>query len=131
MPTQVTVHDQTSSGQETGELVLDLLTERITVRELIRSRVYQEVHDYNRKTQGPFKGLVQPTEAEAELNRPRTPRTRTIDWHRQYEVAIEAFEGNRFLVLVNDRQVADLDQELVLTPETHVAFLRLVPLVGG
>ena len=33
--------------------------------------------------------------------------------------------------LVDDRQVDDLDQEIVLTPDTDVRFLKLVPLVGG
>src|SRR5205807_9397876 len=45
--TQLTISDQTTAGETTGACVLDLLTERITVRELIRSRVYQEVQDYN------------------------------------------------------------------------------------
>ncbi len=41
--TQLKVCDETTAGEKTGEFVMDLLTERITVRELIRSRVYQEV----------------------------------------------------------------------------------------
>ena len=47
--TQLKVCDETTAGEKTGEFVMDLLTERITVRELIRSRVYQEVQDYNLK----------------------------------------------------------------------------------
>jgi hypothetical protein len=34
-------------------------------------------------------------------------------------------------VIVGDRQVDDLDEELELTPETEIRFLRLTPLVGG
>jgi hypothetical protein len=43
----ITIQDQTTTGKTTGELTLDVLTERLTVRELIRSRVYQEVQDFN------------------------------------------------------------------------------------
>jgi hypothetical protein len=45
MPTTLTVRDETTSGDTLREFALELLTERITVRELIRSRVYQEVQD--------------------------------------------------------------------------------------
>src|SRR6266478_4189702 len=60
--TQLKVCDETTAGEKTGEFVMDLLTERITVRELIRSRVYQEVQDYNVKTPEYFRGLVGPAE---------------------------------------------------------------------
>jgi len=41
MPTTLVVRDETTGGQTTNELSLEFLTERIDVRELIRSRVYQ------------------------------------------------------------------------------------------
>jgi hypothetical protein len=68
MPT-ITLRDQSTAGHPTGpDLTLDFLTEHITVRELLRSRVYQEVQDFNLKLQqgdNPhFRGLVQPTAAE-------------------------------------------------------------------
>jgi hypothetical protein len=47
MTLAIRVHDETTSGQQTHELTLEFLHERITVRELIRSRVYQEVTEYN------------------------------------------------------------------------------------
>jgi hypothetical protein len=49
----------------------------------------------------------------------------------QYEKALEAFVGNGFIVLVDNRQVENLDDEIALHPETSVTFLKLVPLVGG
>ncbi|MCX4818891.1 hypothetical protein OG883_03025 [Streptomyces sp. NBC_01142] len=53
------------------------------------------------------------------------------DTGRAYERAIEAFGRNGFLVLVGDRQIVELDEELELGSATEVTFLRLVPLVGG
>ena len=47
MPATITIHDETSSGQKTHSFTLECLTERMTVRELIRARIYQEVQDYN------------------------------------------------------------------------------------
>ena len=127
----VTVCDETSGGKITHELVIDVLTERITVRELIRSRVYQEVQDYNRAQPVVFRGLVQPTDAELTLNGFRLPTRRQIDWQEQFDSALEAFRSLRILVLVNDRQLIDLDDEIEVRPDSRINFLKLTPLVGG
>ena len=131
MPTAVTVRDRTTLGQTAGELTLEFLTERVTARELIRGRVYQEVTEHNARQAGLFTGLVQPRDAERtrEGFRLRTPRR--IDWAEQYESALAAFARNGFLLLVDDRQVTDLDEEIELRHDTEISFLRLVPLVGG
>jgi hypothetical protein len=131
MPSAITIHDETSSGQRTAELTLEFLTERVTVRELIRSRVYQEVTEYNARQSGVFQGLVQPTNAERTLNGYQLKSKRRIDWEQQYALALRAFEGNGFLLLAGDRQLMDLDEELELRHDSSVTFLRLVPLVGG
>jgi len=68
MSTSTTVKDETASGQSTGETVLEFLSEEVTVRELIRSRLFQEVQDYNRRQPEHFRGLVQPTDAEQTLS---------------------------------------------------------------
>ncbi len=136
MPIQVTVHDERLGlGRETadgdGPLVLEFLTERITVRELIRSRVYEEVQDYNRRRPERYRGLVEPTDVERTLNGVRPKAGREIDWQRQFETACKAYERNGFLVLVNNRQAGGLDEEVTLGPGAEVTFVKLVPLVGG
>jgi hypothetical protein len=130
MPT-ITVRDESLTGQAFSEYPLDLLTETVTVRELIRSRVYQEVQDYNRQQPEHFRGLVQPTEAEQTLNGFRLKKGREIDWAEQFEKACRAFEHNGFFILVDDRQPESLDDALTLGPATKVSFVKLVPLVGG
>ena len=127
----VTVYDETTSGGRTNELTLEFLDERITVRELIRSRVYQEVTEYNARMPEYFRGLVQPTDAERVLNGYRVRERRRLDWEAQYEKAIAAFQGNGFMILVDDRQLTELDQEIELRHDTAVTFLKLVPLIGG
>src|SRR3954464_1531884 len=104
MPALLTVNDQTPTGKTTHSVTLEFPTERVTVRELIRSRVYQEVQDYNRRRPETFRGLVQPTDAEETLNGFRVRDRREIDWKRQFEKACEAFERNGFFVLIDDRQ---------------------------
>jgi hypothetical protein len=127
---QLTIRDESTDGKRLNESVVEFLTETVTVEELIRSRVYQEVQDYNLKKTEKFRGLVDPAAD-------RTAKGRDIDWRAQYETACEAFRQNRVLILVDDRQVERLDETIQLRPAigdrpgTSVAFLKLTPLVGG
>jgi len=131
MPTTLTIHDETSAGLKTNTFTLDCLRERMTVREVIRARIYQEVQDYNLKQPEYFRGLVEPTEAERVLNGYKLKAKRKIDWQEQFQRAVEAFERNGFFVLVGDRQAENLDQEFELKADTEVSFVKLMPLVGG
>lgn len=133
MPITLNVCDETTAGEKTNAMSLDFLTERITVRELIRSRVYQEVKDYNVRAQQDtfFRGLVQPNDTEHELNGFRLRKPRHIDWKEQFDVALESFKRNGFLILIDKKQAEDLDDEIEITSDTEVSFVRLVPLVGG
>jgi hypothetical protein len=136
MPVTLMIRDETTSGDVSDERPLEFPTERITVRDLIRERVYQEVQDFNLK-QGErvFRGLVQPTDAERVLNGKRTEfrlrEHRQIAWKPQFEKAIEAFEQNGFFILIDDKQAEGLDQEFTIGRGTVVSFVRLTPLVGG
>ncbi len=130
-PLTLTVRDETTSGDVLAALELQLEAERVSVRELIRARVHQEVRAHNASSGAHFHGLVRPTDAEEDLNGYRMPRGRQVDAERQTEVALSAFERGHVLLLVDDRQVEDLDDEVTLTLDSTVTFLRLVPLVGG
>jgi hypothetical protein len=128
----LTIRDEEMNGETLNEFALDFLTEQITVRELIRSRVYQEVKDHNTKpNQTNFRGLVQPTDAERTLNGYRLKQPRQIEWKAQFEKAVEAFKKSQILILVNGRQLDSLEDEIEVGPETTVTFLRLTLSVGG
>ena len=136
MPVTLTIRDETASGDVYNELPLEFPSERITVRELIRERVYQEVQDFNRRRdEQVFRGLVQPTNTERVLNgkRPeyRLKTRRDLEWKPQLEKAVEAFGRNGFLVLIDDKQAEGLDQEFVVGRETQISFVKLTMLVGG
>ena len=131
MAATLTIHDESATGETLLELTLSVSAERITVRDLIGQRVRHEVEEYNRRKPETFRGLVQPTESERTLNGYRLKQPRAIDANTQLAKAIAAFAGNQIIVLVDDRQVESLDDEIVVRPDTRVSFLRLTPLVGG
>jgi len=131
MPT-LTIEDRTGTGRPTGSITLPDVPERITLRDLIRLRVRDEVARYNLRPGSRFQGLVQPEgSTAAPAGGYAMPRARPISWERQADAAIAAFLRNGFFVLVNGKQVTDLDAEIALTETLDVGFVRLMQLVGG
>lgn len=126
----ITIVDESMAGEKRA-WDLELGEETLSLRKLIRGRIYQEVTEYNARQSGLFYGLVQPTDTERTLNGYRLKTPHRLDWQAQYENAIKSFVRRGYIVLVNDKQVTDLDTLITLTGMTEVTFLKLVPLVGG
>jgi hypothetical protein len=131
MAVTVTVQDESSPGKVAGTLTLEDIPAAITLRDLIRTRVREEVARANAAPGRAFRTLVEPVDAERTLNGFRLREPRRLDWEKQAKVALEAFGGNGFFVLVGGRQVDDLEEELELDADTEIRFLKLTPLVGG
>jgi len=129
MPLTLSLHDETTAGESRSVGTFQFDTTNLTLREIIRLRVQQEVERFNAAEYEVFQGLVQPEESERILNGVRTRPV--LDWQKQFAKAIAAFNGNGFLVLLDDRQLMDLDENLHLTADSKITFLRLVPLIGG
>jgi hypothetical protein len=127
----VRIVDESRPGRVASELVGLELPDRLTVRELVRTRVREEVAKANLDRTRAHYLLVEPTGAEVTLNGYRLREPRLIDWETQARIAEEAFERNGFFVLVDGRQVSSLDEELELTADSEIRFLKLTPLVGG
>lgn len=130
----VNVLDETTARpRPIAALCLEFEAETVTVRELIRRRVYDEVTEYNAGAQERFRGLVIPEGMERELNSPALPRPRRVDWEQQYARAAEAFARGSILILVGDQQAESLDEPVTLRlgQPLDVTFIKLVPLVGG
>lgn len=126
------VIDETLSGERMRSFTIESLNERLTVREIIRARIWQEVQDYNSQSKiTAFLGLIQPTEEETRRNGKLSRLFKPVDWERQYTAALSAFETNGFFILIGDRQASTLDEEFLIEADTEVSFVKLVPLVGG
>jgi hypothetical protein len=128
MGAALTVVDATPSGKALSSFRLELASERITVRELIRRRVLHEVTERNAAARAPRARVSAPVEARLNAS-VRAPRP--LDAEAECAAALDAFGRNGFFLLVGDRQVQELDEELVFTGDTEVRFVKLVPLVGG
>lgn len=129
MPLTLSVLDETTRGERRSAGAFQFETATLTLREMIRVRVQQEVARFNESEFEAFQGLVQPEESERVLNGVR-PR-RLLVFEHQFEKAIKAFKANGFLVFVDECQITELDQTIQLTPQSKVTFLKLIPLMGG
>ena len=127
----VTMIDETGIGNKTLEKTFSFQNEQLSLRELLRERVFREVGNYNARQPSAFQGLVQPNETEKTLNGFKFKRPRILDAEKQFEKAIRAFDERSFIVLVNDIQVDDLDTRLELNSVKELTFLKLIPLIGG
>lgn len=131
MPVSLTIKDQAAGARSFDTFVLANIPDRTTLRDLIRTRVREEVAAYNLKPLTQFKGLVMPEGAQQTPDGFTLERPRRIDWEKQADAAIAAFERNGFFVLVGGKQMTDLDAELDLKADSDLRFVRLVPLIGG
>ena len=73
----MTITDATPTGERLHSFTLDHLAERMTVRAILRARIWQEVQDHNQQQGEVFRGLVQPTRAERVLHGAKVGTLRT------------------------------------------------------
>ncbi|KAF0810501.1 hypothetical protein A167_00781 [Alcanivorax sp. S71-1-4] len=125
MSVRVQVVDESPSGAVIAQNIFIFPSRAISVRELIRTRVIQEVQKQNEDADS--------GDARPNLVRPEggNAQQRVVDTESQCSIALEAFSSNGFFLFVNEEQMTSLDQTILVTPNTHVSFVRLVTLVGG
>jgi hypothetical protein len=129
MSVALKVIDQTLGVDPPITRQLRLVSERTTLREVLRRRIDEEVAELN-AGRDEIKPLVTPTQQERRLNGEKSIPG-MVDPGKQFSAAVEAFERRRIVIIVDRLQVLDLDQPIIVTPDTEVRFLKLVPLVGG
>jgi hypothetical protein len=106
---------------------------KITVEDLISSRVRREIAKYNHKALAKEKLLI----ANHPLGASQpTDLVHTIqDPEKMVSLALQAFEQNQFILLVGlqdaTKQVESLKQEVLIQKDTVATFIKLVPLIGG
>jgi hypothetical protein len=118
---------------------LRLASERVSAREIIRSRVAAEVEELNARKQGHDQAsggrsyMVQ-ADAERKLNPASSSAwiwRKPLDVEAEVRRAMAAFEARRFIMLLDELQIDDLDAAVGLRTESEVVFLHLTPLKGG
>lgn len=123
--------DETMAGQTLRAWTVPIVIDRITVREIIETRVTREVEKYNETCSDYYNGLVQPDETEVTLNGYKMNKTRRINPEEQCRKAIDGYKSNSYIILINNSQPESLDELIEIDENTEISFIKLIPLVGG
>lgn len=128
MSIELRIFDKQIGAPEVAAPDLILPLERVSAREIVRRRVEAEVERYN-TSHGETALFVTPCAEEVALNGQRG--FRALDAEKQCVLAEAALAARRIVMLLDGRQIDDLDEVHLLTPQSAARFIRLVPLVGG
>ena len=126
------VRDETMMGKLIYEFDLPLPKKQLSVRDIIRERVKQEIEQYQHQRKNNGYSLVEVSSVEKILNKYGIKETHKMDIEKQLDIAFRAFDNNGYFIIINDVQVETLEQIINLDDENlSVSFIKLVALVGG
>ena len=128
----ITLTDATIMGKTLYQLNISTKKEQLSVQEIISQRVILEVDNYNNKMTQKENNydLITPKKEEQILNKGVRNR-RKINKEKQIQRALDAFNQNGFFILINDLQAESLDQQVTISDNLLINFVKLTPLVGG
>lgn len=130
----------THPDEQPSNRLIELLTQTLTVRELITAAVeehMQELLIHRRIDAEAAQRLLErhysTTVGEANDAQPesQTKPVSGIKTSVHIRKALHAFTKGTYLILIDGQQMESLDDIVTLTPTSKVAFVRLTPLVGG
>ncbi|MCK5889317.1 MAG: hypothetical protein KAG19_05185 [Methylococcales bacterium] len=125
------IKDETAMGQIMYEFDLPLNRPQVSVKDIISERVKLEIENYSNEKPSQGHSLFKVSEMEKTLNQhePKTPLI--LDIKKQVAIALRAFEGNEYFIIIGKAQVESLEQRVDIKENLSVSFMKLVPIVGG
>lgn len=137
----LTVKEEIFGSGATSNLQVPLRAERLTLTELITAKVTAKVYAINEDLEvkeasgyflSPAEKLLNQEVLEQKGKKYRDHLTALqLDAEKAVYEALAGFQKNAFFVIIDGKQKADLAEEIVLTDQSEVHFIRLTPLVGG
>ena len=116
---------------------LKLEGQDIVLRDFLKQIVLQEVEAFHvRQEERKLCRLLTKEEIEkgkavGKIDSAAKDFTQEVDPSEAVEAALLAFADGFYYVFVDDVQIEQIDDVFRLEPQSHVLFLRLVPLAGG
>lgn len=108
MAKTILISDETQSGTVLNQVLLTIEEDSLTLGELIKKRIKEEVAPIAEKMK-------------------RSPIFQKQAKRKEAHMALHAFRENGFFILINNRQVQDLDQQIPLNNALTVRFIALSP----
>ncbi len=130
----LTIKEEVFGSRDIHNLAVSMPSENLTLAKLIEAKVKAKVHALRADLDEKIASGYYLTATEQTLNQHsyrRKDLKMQLDAEKAVYDALAGFQKNAFFVLVNGEQKTELGEELVLTDQTEVHFIRLMPLVGG
>ena len=127
------IHDEDARGNRIHSFRMPNTNavSKYSVRELIKARIENEVNRFNIQCPVCFFTLVQPEDAELTIKGYRLKKHRAISWQSQFEAALQGFEKKSFIVHANGKDFQALDEQIEITDDTDITFIKFMEVVGG
>lgn len=109
---ELVVEDRSTAGHVLGGARMADLPDRLTLRELLVSRVRHEVADHNADPGTVFAGLVQPEDSIAHSDGAHLDRPRRLDPDVQVRALLEAVRAGVVSFELDGRRLESLDAEI-------------------
>ncbi len=123
---------------EPWEIPLIQNSETLTLQDFLTRVVRQELEAFkNRQEERKLSRVLSKEEIEVGAVKGKIDagglerEPQDVDPVAAVENALVAFKDGFYYVFVDEKQALQLEEMIVLEPNSHVLFLRLVPLVGG
>ena len=129
----IRLEQQTRLGEVDYYQHLTINTHHMTLRDLFEQHIetfcllIQDKLGQNKNFHAAYESQLNPLVSKSLKN----TLTELSDPKLQLKKTIELFQKNRFLVLVDDHQITDLDKPFPLAEHSTIQFIKLVPLIGG
>lgn len=137
----LTIKEETFGSGSLTNLEIPIFSYHLTLSELIEAKVKAKVHSINAGLDTKDVPTHFLSSIEKKLNRPVLDKKKEkhreglkalqLDAEKATYEALDGFQKNAFFVLVDGEQKTELQEELHLTRDSEVHFIRLTPLVGG
>jgi hypothetical protein len=118
--------------------LLENSTETLTLQDFLTRVVLQELEAFkNRQEERKLARVLSKEEIAVGAVRGKIDagglerEVQEVDPTSAVENALVAFKDGFYYVFVDEKQVLSLEENITLNDNSHVLFLRLVPLVGG
>ncbi len=131
MKEMLKIHDEDARGNRFHTIRIINDQDELTVKEIIKRRIENEICKFNLQRPICFFSLVQPEDSEITLRGFRLREHRAIDWQTQFKVAIDAFEKKHFIVNANGKDLQSLDDVISIDQDTDVVMIKFMEIVGG
>jgi hypothetical protein len=101
----------------------------MTIRELIRHKVDQEVAEYAAHQRSGLSGEYLSPEVLIRSESLEALAPGPVDVERAR--ALRAYIAGDYMIVISDQRVLDPETVITLSPDTRVEFIKILPLVGG